>query len=125
VIRPQPTWVDGDRRRHLTARWGSDRAATGQKVGASEAGPGSYLPDYNHSKLLTSGPSPFKQFPNEFQSFQILKFKTESFPCSINTQTLYDARFEYFEQLSKLGQLQIPNIIHVINFGTDSNLNIL
>jgi hypothetical protein len=90
-----------------------------------QAGPGSYLPDYNHSKLLTSGPSPFKQFPNEFQSFQILKFKTESFPCSINTQTLYDARFEYFEQLSKLGQLQIPNIIHVINFGTDSNLNIL
>jgi hypothetical protein len=36
-----------------------------------------------------------------------------------NTQTLHERRFEYFEQLSQLGRPQIPNIIHVINFGTD------
>jgi hypothetical protein len=49
----------------------------------------------------------------------------EAFPYSKNIQTFYGALLEYFEQLYKLGQLQIPNIIHVINFGTYSNLNFL
>jgi hypothetical protein len=44
---------------------------------------------------------------------------------SKNTQAWLGARFECFEQLSQLGHLQIPNKIHVINFGTDSNLNLL
>jgi hypothetical protein len=42
-----------------------------------------------------------------------------------NTQTLHEARFEYSEQISQLDQLQNPNRIHAINFGTDSNLNLL
>jgi hypothetical protein len=44
--------------------------------------------------------------------------------CSKYIQTLYAARFQYFEQLSKLGQLQIRNRIHVINSGTQINLNL-
>jgi hypothetical protein len=52
-----------------------------------------------------------------------LKFKTKVFRMSNNIQTLYGNRFEYFEQLYKLGRLQIPNIIHVIMFGINSNLN--
>jgi hypothetical protein len=38
---------------------------------------------------------------------------------------LHEAVFEYFEQLSKLDELQTPNRIHVINVGTYSNLNLL
>jgi hypothetical protein len=53
------------------------------------------------------------------------KFKTDAFHCSKNTQTLDEARFEYFEQLSKLVRLPTPNRICVITFGTDSNLNFL
>jgi hypothetical protein len=37
---------------------------------------------------------------------------------------LHDAGFEHDEQLSPLAQLQILNISHVINFGTDSHLNL-
>jgi hypothetical protein len=39
-------------------------------------------------------------------------------------RTLYGASFEHIEQLSLLGQLQIPNRNHVTNFGTYSNLNL-
>jgi hypothetical protein len=42
-----------------------------------------------------------------------------------NTQTSLAARFGYFEPLSQLGPLPIPNIIPAINFGTYSNLNLL
>jgi hypothetical protein len=52
-----------------------------------------------------------------------LKFKIDAMPCSKNTQSLHDARVEYSEQLPKLGQLQIPNKIQVIKFGTKSTLN--
>jgi hypothetical protein len=46
------------------------------------------------------------------------------FCCSKNTQSVYESRAEYYEELSQLGWLQIPNRIHAINFGTDSNLNL-
>jgi hypothetical protein len=40
-----------------------------------------------------------------FNPFQMLKFKTDAFACSKNTQILHDARFEYSEQRSQLRQL--------------------
>jgi hypothetical protein len=49
----------------------------------------------------------------------------EAFYCSKNIKTLHGARFEYFEQLSLLGRLQILNRIYVINSGTYCNLIIL
>jgi hypothetical protein len=48
-----------------------------------------------------------------------------TFPMSKNTRTLHGARFEYFEQLYRLGRPQIHNSIHDINFGIDSSLNFL
>jgi hypothetical protein len=47
-----------------------------------------------------------------------------TFPNSKNVQTLQEARLGPSEQLSPLAQLQIPNASQVINFGTDSNLNL-
>jgi hypothetical protein len=38
-----------------------------------------------------------KQISN---SSKVLKFKTEAFPYYKNTQTLHEARFAYFEQVS-------------------------
>jgi hypothetical protein len=38
---------------------------------------------------------------------------------------LYEARCKYYEKHTQLGPLQIPNRIHSINFGIDSNLNLL
>jgi hypothetical protein len=49
----------------------------------------------------------------------------DAFRCSKNTYTLHEGRCHCAEKNSQLGQLQIPNRIHAINFGTDSNLNIL
>jgi hypothetical protein len=40
-------------------------------------------------------------------SAQTRKFKKKTFLPSKNTQILHDVRFEYFEQLSQLGQLHI------------------
>jgi hypothetical protein len=40
--------------------------------------------------------------------------------CSKNSQFVHDARLGYFEQLSKLCRLQIPNRNKVQNPGTDS-----
>jgi hypothetical protein len=37
-----------------------------------------------------------------------LKFKTDAFPCSKNTQTWYEARGGYSEQFLQLGRPQIP-----------------
>jgi hypothetical protein len=44
----------------------------------------------------------------------------DAFLYSKNTQTLHEDIFEYWEQLSQLGPLQIRNRIHAINFGADS-----
>jgi hypothetical protein len=52
-----------------------------------------------------------------------LKFKMNVFPSSKLVQTLHWAIFECYEQLCQLSQLQIPTRVHVINFGTNSNLN--
>jgi hypothetical protein len=49
----------------------------------------------------------------------------EGFPCSKNIQILDGATFEYYEELSQLGQLLILNIIHGINSRTKLNLNLL
>jgi hypothetical protein len=49
----------------------------------------------------------------------------DTFHCSKNSQTLHEDRIEYSDKLCQLGQLIIHNEIHVINFGTDSNLNLL
>jgi hypothetical protein len=55
---------------------------------------------------------------------QTCKFKYTIFPQSEIILTLHEASFEYDEQFFQLGQLQIPTRIHVIKFGTDSNLNL-
>jgi hypothetical protein len=47
-----------------------------------------------------------------------------AFPSLKYVQTLYEARFESGEQVYPLAQLQIPIVSHVINFGTDLNLNL-
>jgi hypothetical protein len=49
----------------------------------------------------------------------------EVFPYSKIIQVLHGARLKYYEQLSKLGRLQILNKILVINSGTDYNLKLL
>jgi hypothetical protein len=41
-----------------------------------------------------------------------------------NIETLHDASLEHGEQLYELGRLQICTRIHVIKFGTNSNLNL-
>jgi hypothetical protein len=77
---------------------------------------------------LTGGPVSKLTQPNFFQLIKFSsnwKFNLKALPSFKNTQTLHETRFEYFEHLSQLGQLPIPNIHHVINFGTDSNLNLL
>jgi hypothetical protein len=56
---------------------------------------------------------------------QTVKSNSNALPCFKNIEALHATRFEYFEQLSPLDQLQIPNRIHVINFGAGSNLNLL
>jgi hypothetical protein len=47
-----------------------------------------------------------------------------AFPSSKLVETLHGAVFELYEQLCQLAQLEIPNRIIVINFGTNSNLNL-
>jgi hypothetical protein len=53
-----------------------------------------------------------------------LKFKNTALPWLKKVQTLHDAKFETYEQLSLLAQFQITNKFHVINFGTNFNLNL-
>jgi hypothetical protein len=77
----------------------------------------------NGNRPLTCGPSPL----NNFSYFQTpLKFVNSKREPSVlkDIPTLHEARFECFEQLSPLGRLQILNIIHVINSGTEFNLNL-
>jgi hypothetical protein len=56
-------------------------------------------------------------------SARICKFKIEAFPYSKNIQILHEAICSYCEQISQLGQLQILNMIHATNSGTEFNLN--
>jgi hypothetical protein len=58
-------------------------------------------------------------------SAQICKFKFSAFPRSKIIQTVHAASFKTAEQLCHLAQLPIVTRIHVINFGTNSNLNLL
>jgi hypothetical protein len=55
---------------------------------------------------------------------QILKYKTNAILMLKNIQTWHGGRFEHSEQFFPLGRLPIPNIIHVTNFGINSNLNL-
>jgi hypothetical protein len=77
----------------------------------------------NRNGLLTCRPEPLNNFQIS-NSTQTCKFKKEAFPYSKNIKTLNTARFEYFEQLYTLGRFQILNMIHVINSGTEFNLNL-
>jgi hypothetical protein len=79
---------------------------------------------YEPFGLLPSEPRPTFQFLPNFNLAPTLKFKNTAFPRSKSTQTLYDARHENFKQLYLLTELQIPTGYHVINFGSNSNLNI-
>jgi hypothetical protein len=72
-----------------------------------------------------SGPAQFEKFQIFQKMAQIFKFKMDVFHCSKNTKILYEARFKYCEKHTRLGPLHIPNIIRSINFGIDSNLNLL
>jgi hypothetical protein len=65
---------------------------------------------------------PFSKF---LKIAETCKSKTDAFLCSKFFPILYAPRLEYSEQLFQLYDLQIPNRIHVINPGTDSNFNIL
>jgi hypothetical protein len=66
---------------------------------------------------------PDQQFPSSiFKTVQIMKIKNPTLPRSKNAQTLHGTIIEREEELSPLGQHQIPNRIHVINFGTLSKL---
>jgi hypothetical protein len=71
------------------------------------------------------GPTRFEDFFWYSKSAQTLKFKMRALLMSKNTQTWHGARFEYFEQLSQSGWLQIPNKIHIIILWIDLNLNLL
>jgi hypothetical protein len=71
------------------------------------------------------GPARFNYYPKFPKPTKKCKLKIDTFCCSKNSQILYAARLEVSKQLSLLCWLQIPNIIHVKNPGTDSNLNLL
>jgi hypothetical protein len=70
------------------------------------------------------GPAWFWNFQYS-KSSENFEFKSSAFPRSKNIKTLEGARFRYNTQHSPLSQLQIPTVIHAINFGIDSNLNVL
>jgi hypothetical protein len=72
---------------------------------------------------LVCGPGPLNNFSN-FQTPLKQVNSKKLFRAPKNIQTLHAARFEYFEQLSALGRLQILNSIHGINSGTEFNLNV-
>jgi hypothetical protein len=91
---------------------------SGQRVGL-----GDHSGRSNRNGLLTCRPEPLNNFQIS-NSTQTCKFKKEAFPYSKNIKTLNTARFEYFEQLYTLGRFQILNMIHVINSGTEFNLNL-
>jgi hypothetical protein len=54
---------------------------------------------------LTSGLGPVKRFFQNWKSAHICKFKNLIFPSSKNIETLHEARYECFEQLSQLSRL--------------------
>jgi hypothetical protein len=54
---------------------------------------------------------------------QTSKFKFSTMPTSKNVKIFHGDRFEHDEQRYPLVQLPIPNGSHVINFGSNSNLN--
>jgi hypothetical protein len=76
----------------------------------------------NRKRAADLWPRPVKYIFKYLNSTQMYKSKREAFLCSKNIQTLYAARFQYFQQLSQLGRLQSLNRIYVINSGTYFNL---
>jgi hypothetical protein len=83
----------------------------------SGAGPGIGLGGEIRLGLLTGGPDLVSIFLSNIRISSNLKIQNGSHPCSINIQTLHVDSFEYFEQPSTLGRLQIINQIHAINSG--------
>jgi hypothetical protein len=55
---------------------------------------------------------------------QTLKSNSNAFPSSNNVQTLQGAIFQHAEQRSPLAHLHIPTASYLINFWTNSNLNL-
>jgi hypothetical protein len=107
----QPMWGGDNRRPPMPS---THRAWDQATVPSSQYGNGP----------LTCGPGLVKyifKFPN---STQICKFIKETFAWTKNIKTFHATRFEYFQQLFQLGRLQILNKIHVINSGTEFNLNL-
>jgi hypothetical protein len=115
----QPTWGGDDRRpsaplcgergqREQGGAWDRTTVPGGQ----------------NGNEPPTGGPGPAKYIFKFSNSTQTCKYKKEAFPYSKNIHSLHAAIFEYLEQLSQLGQLQILNRTHVINSGTQFNLKI-
>jgi hypothetical protein len=66
------------------------------------------------------GPMRFHYFLNYPKLIETCTFEMDALYCSKNSQFLHVARLRYFEQLSKLCRLQIPNRNKVQNPGTDS-----
>jgi hypothetical protein len=55
---------------------------------------------------------------------QTLKYKMKAILLYTNIQTWHGHRVEHSKQLFPLGELPIPNRIHVTNYGIHSNLNL-
>jgi hypothetical protein len=67
-------------------------------------------------------PAPFHNF-NDFQSSKLWNLKRWPFSC-LKFKILWGDCLKDKEQLHFLSQLQIPSGFQVINFGTNSNLNL-
>jgi hypothetical protein len=90
--------------RRLSTWWHDDRVATGHKATLV----GLVL---SCSDERVPGPLAYRpalKFVQYSKSAQTCKFKFSAFPRTKNIQNMHEARFEYFETLSPLGQLKIP-----------------
>jgi hypothetical protein len=67
----------------------------------------------NRNEPLTGGPGYANIFSNFQTPLKLANSKRKLSHAPKNIQTLHGAIFEYFEQISQVGQLQILNRIHV------------
>jgi hypothetical protein len=104
--RGQPMWTMATSAEHSPCGDHSHQEQ-GRRVG-----PGDHPGRSNGNGPLTYGPGPLNNFSN---------FQT---PLKLVNSKRRPTIFEYFEQLSPLGRVQILNRIHVINNGTEFNLNL-
>jgi hypothetical protein len=83
------------------------------------------LGSQNGNGPLTSRPGPVKKFFQNSTLHSNLQIKKGSIPLLQNIKTLHGDKITYFEELSKLGRLQILNKIHAINFVKEFNMKFL